>query len=82
MARTLLPLHESIEISYALQMQLSDEQINTFIEAWKMDFGEILTFEDARAEASRLLEFFGQFSEGLARIRHRARETPAANNIV
>jgi hypothetical protein len=46
-------------------MQLSDEQIGEFIEAWKADFGETLSIEEARAEALRLLDFFGQFAEGL-----------------
>jgi hypothetical protein len=62
-------------------MQLSDEQIKDFIEAWKADFGETLPDEEARAEALRLLDFFGQFSEGLARIRQQALETPGANDI-
>jgi hypothetical protein len=60
-------------------MKLSNEQINDFIQAWNTDFGETLAFEDARAEALRLLDFFAQFGEGLARIRQRMRQ-PSSNN--
>lgn len=54
-------------------MQLSDEHIQSFITCWTKDFGEVLTPEEARVEATRLVEFFGQFAEGLTRIRWRAR---------
>lgn len=58
-------------------MQLSGKHIQSFIECWKQDFGEILTPEEARVEATRLLDFFQKFAEGLTRIRQRAKE-PAA----
>lgn len=58
-------------------MQLSDKHIHSFIECWKQDFGEILTPEEARVEATRLLAFFHKFAEGLTRIRQRTKE-PAA----
>jgi hypothetical protein len=44
-------------------MQLSDKQIQAFIECWKKDFGEVLPPEQARVEALRLLEFFAAFAE-------------------
>ena len=75
------PLREPLDTRYAQLMQLSDEQVKDFIDAWKADFGETLTVEDARAEALRLLDFFGQFSEGLERIRKQARDTVSANHI-
>ena len=57
-------------------MTLSEQQVQSFIECWKKDFGEVLTPEEARAEATRLVEFFGQFAEGLTRSRRRARMDP------
>jgi len=62
-------------------MQLSNEQIQSFIECWKQDFGEILTPEEARVEATRLLDFFQKFAEGLTRIRQRATEPPSSPPI-
>ena len=50
-------------------MTLSEEQVQSFIECWKKDFGEVLTPEEARAEAMRLLDFFVLFAEGLTRLR-------------
>lgn len=38
-------------------MDLTDEDVAAFIEAWYADFRERLTPEDARAEETRLLEF-------------------------
>ena len=58
-------------------MQLSDKHIQSFIECWKQDFGEILTPDEARVEATRLLDFFQKFAEGLTRIRQRAKELAA-----
>ena len=46
-------------------MQLSDEQIRDFIEAWHADFGETLSVEAARSEALRLLDFFAWMVEEL-----------------
>ena len=54
-------------------MQLSDEQIESFIECWKKDFGEVLTPDQARVEAVRLLDFFAALAEML---RH-PRQSPA-----
>ena len=48
-------------------MQLSNEQIQAFIECWRKDFGEVLTPEQARVEALRLLEFFAVLAEMLRR---------------
>ncbi|MHB0978141.1 MAG: hypothetical protein ACYC1K_01925 [Minisyncoccota bacterium] len=48
-------------------MQLSNEQIQAFIECWRKDFGEVLTPEQARVEALRLLEFFAVLAEILRR---------------
>ena len=62
-------------------MQLSNEQILSFIECWKKDFGEVLTPDQARVEAMRLLDFFEQFAEGLTRIRQRANKMPSATPI-
>ena len=75
------PRHLRLTTSYAQLMQLSDEQIGEFIEAWKADFGETLSIEEARAEALRLLDFFGQFAEGLARIRQRALVAVATDHL-
>ena len=46
-------------------MQLSDEHIKDFIEAWQADFGEMLSVEAARSEALRLLDFFAWMVEEL-----------------
>ena len=46
-------------------MQLSDQQIQGFIDAWKGDFGEVLTPDEARVEAMRLLDFFAALAEML-----------------
>ena len=54
-------------------MQLSDEHIQSFITCWTKDFGEVLTPEQTRIEATRLVDFFEQFAEGLTRIRRHAR---------
>ena len=62
-------------------MQLSNEQILSFIECWKEDFGEVLTPDQARVEAMCLLDFFEQFAEGLTRIRESAKEMPSATPI-
>ena len=59
-------------------MQLSVQQIQAFMECWKKDFGEVLTPEEARAEAMRLLDFFAFFAEGLARIQRRGRDEVSA----
>lgn len=61
-------------------MQLSDQQIQSFIECWKTDFGEVLTAEEARAEAMRLLDFFVIFAEGLTRIQQVGREDSSAHS--
>ena len=44
-------------------MNLSDQQIQDFIEAWKGDFDETLLPEVARSEAARLLDFFVWMTE-------------------
>lgn len=38
-------------------MHLTDEDIHEFIDAWKSDFGEALTKENARKHASALMDF-------------------------
>ena len=39
-------------------MDLTETDIKEFIEAWKEDFGETLSPEEARAGIERLLAFF------------------------
>ncbi len=46
-------------------MNLSDQQITDFIEAWQKDFGETLSFETAKAEATRLADFFVQMENAM-----------------
>jgi hypothetical protein len=53
-------------------MQLSDKQVQAFIECWKKDFGEVLPPEQARVEALRLLEFFAALAEMLRATRRMA----------
>jgi hypothetical protein len=48
-------------------MDLTDKDINTFIDAWKKDFGEQLAPEQARADMHRLLDFFVTLNEVLKR---------------
>ena len=60
-------------------MQLSDEQVRSFIECWKKDFGEVLTPDQARVEAMRLLDFFAALAEMLRRPQRKpspSQETP------
>ena len=61
-------------------MQLSDQQVQSFIECWQKDFGEVLTPEEARAEAMRLLDFFVIFAEGLTPIQRRGQEDASAHS--
>jgi hypothetical protein len=46
-------------------MELSDEHIQSFIECWRRDFDEVLTPDQARIEAMRLLDFFAALGEML-----------------
>lgn len=46
-------------------MDLSDQSIHEFIEAWRADFGESLSPETACSEANRLLDFFIWMNEEL-----------------
>lgn len=55
-------------------MQLSDEQILSFIDCWKKDFGEALTPEQARVGAMRLLDFFAALAEMLRCPRQKSSE--------
>jgi hypothetical protein len=38
--------------------ELSDDDLASFIAMWQEEFGEVLTIDQARFEATRLLEFF------------------------
>jgi hypothetical protein len=42
-----------------------DKQIHDFIEAWRKDFGETLSFDAAKLEATRLVEFFIEMENAL-----------------
>jgi len=44
-------------------MQLSEEDIQSFIEMWEEEFGETLAPEVARSEARRLIDFFLTLAE-------------------
>lgn len=46
-----------------MRVDITDHDIQAFIEAWKKDFGETLTADQARPEASRLLTFFQAIGE-------------------
>ena len=46
-------------------MNLSNQQIQDFIEAWRKDFDETLSFEAAKDEATRLVDFFAQMEDAL-----------------
>lgn len=46
-------------------VDLSDTDITEFITAWRADFGDVLSLEEARSEALRLLHFFGTLEEAL-----------------
>jgi hypothetical protein len=37
-------------------MQLNIDELQEFAEIWKLEFGETISIEEARAELSRLLE--------------------------
>lgn len=47
-------------------MQLSDEQVRDFAACWKRDFGEDLSPDSAREQATRLLAFFAALAEAFA----------------
>lgn len=53
------PENEENEQHPLAGVELSHEDIQAFIEAWKRDFGEVLTPECAESEIRRLLHFFG-----------------------
>jgi hypothetical protein len=44
-------------------MELTDEDVQEFIEAWREDGGEPLDLETGRAEMRRLLDFFVTMEE-------------------
>jgi hypothetical protein len=44
-------------------MHLTKEDINAYIEAWKADFGETITYELAESEAQKLISFFLSLAE-------------------
>ncbi len=44
-------------------MQLTKEDIDSFIEMWDQEFGERLSAESAESEAKRLIEFFLSLAE-------------------
>jgi hypothetical protein len=44
-------------------MQLTPEDISSFVEAWEADFGERLSFDVADSEAQRLIAFFLSLAE-------------------
>jgi repressor LexA len=58
-------------------MELTDEQVLSFIECWEKDFGERLSLDQARGEAMRLLTFFGQM-EALLRVTSDPTPTPVS----
>ena len=47
----------------SIYMQLSEEDIQSFIEMWEEEFGETLAPEVARSEARRLIDFFLTLAE-------------------
>ena len=60
------PLQACGRRRYAHGMQLTDDDIKDFIDAWRSDFGETLSADAARSEALRLLDFFAWLVEELA----------------
>ena len=62
-------------------MNLTDKQIQDFIDAWHADFGETLSPEQAGAEAHRLLDFFVQMGNGLADQNRRTQEREPQSEI-
>jgi hypothetical protein len=46
-------------------MNLTDEEIQGFIDAWERDFGERLPKDRARTEIERLLFFFAMLGRAL-----------------
>lgn len=76
-AQRFRPLRDAVAARYAQRMKLSDEQVQSFIECWKKDFGEVLTPEEARAEAMRLLDFFAALAEML---RHPRQSPPLSHS--
>ena len=75
-ARQFRPLSEAAKDRYAQHMTLSDQQVQNFIECWQKDFAEVLTPDEARAEAMRLLDFFAALAEML---RH-PRQSPSPSH--
>ena len=47
-------------------MPLSDDDIRAFADIWKLQFGEDLTPDQARAEAERLHDFYASLVEEAA----------------
>jgi hypothetical protein len=46
-------------------MDIPEETITDFIRGWKQEFGEELSRDEARSQASRLLDFFLKLAEPL-----------------
>jgi len=46
-------------------MQLSDNDIQEFLELWQQEFGESISFAEARHYASHLLELYRIIAESL-----------------
>ena len=78
-ARRFRPLGDSAGAQYAQRMRLSEEQVQSFIECWQKDFGEVLTPEEARAEAMRVLDFFAALAEML---RHPRQSPPSPRSDI
>lgn len=56
-------------------MELTDDEIREFIELWTQEFGEELTPDEARHQASLLLQLYGCLARPLPVIDLDKRET-------
>lgn len=54
-------------VCYPLPVDLTDKEIQRFIEAWEKDFGEGLSKEEPQLELSRLLNFLYTLAEAFPR---------------
>ena len=52
-------------------MQLNDDDIREFIEVWRKDFGETLSYEEARHHASQILTLYVAVARSMMRAKNK-----------
>ena len=61
-------------------MQLTDHDIREFTEAWRKDFGEVLSPDQARHEATKIIRLFRSIAHDMIRA-HQERHEPPTHDL-